>query len=111
MAGVHHPSGDVMKISFAYKSAQPDRWSGNGPSTHWRVSSWDLDTTTEPGSSGSPLFNQNGQIIGQLHGGAAAFPNNSYDTYGGIYYSWNDGLSQFLDPLGTGGLETVGANL
>ena len=27
---------------------------------------------TEPGSSGSPLFDQNHRIIGQLYGGAAA---------------------------------------
>ena len=32
---------------------------------------WELGVT-EPGSSGSPLFDQEGRIIGQLYGGGAA---------------------------------------
>lgn len=101
MSGVHHPSADVQKMAYAYKTAQYDRWSGSGPSTHWRVTSWDNRTTTEGGSSGSPLFDAQQRIIGQLHGGTASCNNpNGYDTYGGIYYSWDDGLSQYLNPFG-----------
>ena len=39
-------------------------------------------TNTEPGSSGSPLFDQNRRIIGTLHGGFAACSNNQSDWYG-----------------------------
>ena len=39
-----------------------------GAGTHVRVEDWDLGTT-EGGSSGSPLFDQNHRVIGQLHGG------------------------------------------
>ena len=39
-----------------------------GAGTHVRLEDWDLGTT-EGGSSGSPLFNQDHRVIGQLHGG------------------------------------------
>ncbi|MEO1436677.1 MAG: T9SS type A sorting domain-containing protein, partial [Bacteroidota bacterium] len=76
--------------------------------THWRVEDWDLGTT-EPGSSGSPLFDLNGRIIGQLSGGFAACGNNLEDWYGKVWYSWDqvnanplNNLEAWLDPNGTG---------
>ena len=113
--GIHHPSGDVKKISF-----ENDPLSGNGSfggsptGTHWEVPDWDQGTT-EPGSSGSPLFDQaNKRIIGQLHGGGAACSgsgnNGLSDVYGKIWYSWDQngtgtaGLADWLDPIGTGAL-------
>ncbi|MCP4592575.1 MAG: S1 family peptidase, partial [bacterium] len=107
---IHHPSTDEKSISFEnnpctttsyYSSSSP------GDGTHIRVADWDLGTT-EPGSSGSPLFNQNHHIVGQLHGGDAACGNNSPDWYGRFSSSWAGGgtnstrLSNWLDPLGTG---------
>ena len=89
--GIHHPSGDIKKISFDYDNASN---SGN----YWDVDSWD-DGTTEPGSSGSPLFDgQTHRIIGQLYGGVASCTNFGYDTYGKTSVSWNLGLSEYLDP-------------
>ncbi|HNU83421.1 MAG TPA: T9SS C-terminal target domain-containing protein, partial [Thermoanaerobaculia bacterium] len=61
--------------------------------------------TTEPGSSGSPLFDPNHRIVGQLHGGSAACGNNLSDYYGRFSVSWTGGgsntsrLSNWLDPL------------
>ena len=75
-----------------------------GDGTHVRVSDWD-DGTTEPGSSGSPLFNQDHQVIGQLHGGGAACGNNKSDWYGKFSTSWTGGDSnstRLCDWLGTG---------
>ena len=93
--GIHHPSGDIKKISFDYDNASS---SGN----YWDVDSWD-DGTTEPGSSGSPLFDgQTHRIIGQLYGGVASCTNFGYDTYGKTSVSWNLGLSDYLDPNNTG---------
>lgn len=63
--GIHHPMGDVMKISIENDDAVADDWFGGGD-THWLVE-FD-DGIVEPGSSGSPLFNQNGLIVGQLSG-------------------------------------------
>lgn len=70
---------------------------------------WDIGTT-EPGSSGSPLFNQDNRVIGQLHGGDAACDNDESDWYGAFYASWTGGdksssrLLDWLDPGNTGQL-------
>mgnify|MGYP001223757957 CR=1 FL=1 len=93
--GIHHPSGDIKKISFDYNNASN---AGN----YWDVNQWE-DGTTEPGSSGSPLFDGNSQrIIGQLYGGTASCTSITYDTYGKTSVSWNLGMSQYLDPFSTG---------
>jgi subtilisin-like proprotein convertase family protein len=74
---------------------------------HVIIPDWDIGTT-EGGSSGSPLFNNQRQVVGQLHGGAAACGNNAYDTYGWFYSSWegggsvNNALKYWLDPDDTG---------
>jgi lysyl endopeptidase len=107
---IHHPSGDEKSISF---EDDPLTITSNGSSispgngTHLRVEDWDLGTT-EPGSSGSPLFNSSHRIVGQLHGGLAACGNNEPDWYGRLFTSWEgDGTSStrlrdYLDPEGTG---------
>ena len=93
--GIHHPSGDIKKISFDYDNASN---SGN----YWDIDSWD-DGTTEPGSSGSPLFDgSTHRIIGQLYGGVASCTNFGYDTYGKVSTSWGLGLNNILDPDNTG---------
>jgi lysyl endopeptidase len=110
MTGIHHPSGDVKKISHARKAGVPDRWSASEPGFwHWRVTTWD-DGTTEPGSSGSPLFDQNAHIVGQLHGGTASCFNNAWDAYGATWASWRNGLGSWIDPSGTGSLIVNGTD-
>ena len=101
--GIHHPSGDIKKISFDYDNA-----SNSG--SFWDVDSWD-DGTTEPGSSGSPLFDGlTHRIIGQLYGGVASCTNFGYDTYGKTSVSWNLGLSSYLDPYNVGLTSLDGIN-
>ncbi len=71
---IHQPSGDEKAISFESHSTTMTSYLGTaspGDGTHVRVADWDIGTT-EPGSSGSPLFNQDHRVIGQLHGGFAA---------------------------------------
>ncbi len=75
---IHHPSGDIKKISFDNNAAGTATYNG---ATCWRIFTWE-DGTTEPGSSGSPLFDQNHRIIGQLYGGQATCSNNVNDYYG-----------------------------
>ncbi len=114
---IHHPSLDEKRISFEFDPTYPGNWgSGNQniPSgNHIIVPDWDIGTT-EGGSSGSPLFNRKKQVVGQLHGGAASCNNNSYDSYGWIFYSWTGGgtpassLSSWLDPDNTGLTEIDG---
>jgi hypothetical protein len=75
----------------------------------WTVE-WDRNTTTEGGSSGSPLFDQNHRIIGQLWGGGASCSNlSSPDYYGRVRSSWEPANSNstnqlkfWLDPNNSG---------
>ncbi len=107
---IHHPSGDIKKISF--DDAAPSISQGMGSSeanSTWTVE-WDRNTTTEGGSSGSPLFDQNHRIIGQLWGGGASCQNLSApDYYGRVANSWEPAgsnstnqLKFWLDPTNSG---------
>jgi len=101
--GIHHPAGDVKKISFSYFPTTHGSWSGGPANTHWRITQW-TNGTTEPGSSGSPLFDSNHRVIGQLHGGTAScrIVIGGWDAYGKIAKSYDAGLRRFIDPENTG---------
>ena len=67
--GIHHPAGDIKKISTYTSSIYSDTYGGNVSGTHWSLS-WTSTQNghgiTEGGSSGSPLFtynNGNSRII------------------------------------------------
>jgi len=118
--GIHHPSGDIMKVCRDNTGAIKTSTGGIpiwviGGTSFGGGGGWELGVT-EGGSSGSPLFNQDGRVIGQLWAGSAACQgtndNNDIDYYGRFAASWNGGgtpstrLSDWLDPLGTGSLTT-----
>jgi lysyl endopeptidase len=114
--GIHHPEGDMKKISFEDDPLSVTTYLKNpspGDGTHLRVADWDLGTT-EPGSSGSPIFSPNKHIVGLLHGGWADCDNNESDWYGRFYRSWTGGgtvstrLSDWLDPNGIGAMSLDG---
>ena len=112
--GIHHPSGDVMKVCRDNNSATKEV---NGGAQTWEIvggglyGGWEIGVT-EPGSSGSPLFDQEGRIIGQLYGGGAACAgtndNGAFDYYGRVGVSWEGGgtsstrLRDWLDPQNSG---------
>lgn len=111
---IHHPSGDVKKISLCHQSLEHGNSQGDSGTTHWKVPYWNRGTT-ETGSSGSALFNAQKQIIGQLDGGTASCSDTSgFDSFGKISYSWRlsenngYGLQQWLDPLQTGATKCEG---
>lgn len=107
--GIHHPAGDIKKISFENTPLISTTFGSSPANSHWGVTSWD-NGVTEGGSSGSPLFDENHRTVGQLHGGASACgaPQLS-DEYGKFFTSWTGGgtnstrLSNWLDPSGTAG--------
>jgi V8-like Glu-specific endopeptidase len=101
---IHHPNTDEKSISFENDPTTTTSYLSNtvpGDGTHIRITDWDLGTT-EGGSSGSPLFNQNQHVVGQLHGGYASCTSQTSDWYGRFSVSWTHGLSSYLDPLASG---------
>lgn len=123
--GIHHPSGDYMKISTFNKVARTSTWYGidnikGAPNAHWNVvfeQTANGHAVTEGGSSGSPLFNQNKQIVGTLSGGSSSCEKpNGANTYGKLYYHWDqypnkDNTSRmdiYLDPNHTGKTQLAG---
>ena len=106
---IHHPSGDIKKIAFDDAPAVISQAMGSTEANSTWTVEWDRNTTTEGGSSGSPLFDQNKRIIGQLWGGGASCSNLSApDYYGRVSSSWlpagsinSSQLKFWLDPNNT----------
>lgn len=113
---VHHPAGSAKRISFddspLLRTAYAQESASSGD-THWLIESWELGTT-EGGSSGAPLYNDDQQIVGVLSGGAAgcvagsARDNNQPDWYGSLAAGFtktdfdNTTFADLLDPMDTG---------
>jgi len=111
---IHHPSGDVKKITQDFD-----------PIIVFNSTiDWDNDLVTTPrshfrgfpdlgafqgGSSGCPYLDNNGHIIGQLHGGDALCDEPKAFN-GRLSSSWTGGgtassrMRDWLDPLNTGNL-------
>jgi protocatechuate 3,4-dioxygenase beta subunit len=130
--GIHHPRGDVKKIStFTYpaRSGTFSSSSNTGATgAHWLV---EYDATdngysrTESGSSGSSLFDQQGKIVGTLSGSnSVSYPcdgsnGNTAGTawYGKLSYHWDAHsgdsakyhMKTYLDPDGSGLLTVAGS--
>jgi hypothetical protein len=112
--GIHHPSGDVKKISTFNTRLQNSSY-GSSSATHWYVewaeteNGWGI---MEGGSSGSALFNSDGRIVGTLTGGASGCDvpaSYKYDVYGKMSWHWSSNgntnsrkLDHWLDPNETG---------
>ncbi|MCB0805072.1 MAG: T9SS type A sorting domain-containing protein [Bacteroidales bacterium] len=110
---IHHPSGDVKKVSTYSVPLISTTWLNNGVPSHWKVvwsetnNGWGV---TEPGSSGSPLYDMNGRIRGTLTGGQASCSQpDQPDYYGKFSWHWESNgtddtlqLRPWLDPANTG---------
>lgn len=116
---IHHPSGDLKKISTFQQTATTTSFGGVAPNTHWSVN-WVASPNghgvTESGSSGAPLYNAASQIVGTLTGGTS-FCNftSGADEYGKMSHHWqNNGtvpteqLRPWLDPDNTGAVTMGG---
>jgi uncharacterized protein (TIGR03437 family) len=87
--GIHHPQGSFTRISFGTLGVNQDASVGSetAPANLYYRVNWSLGLTEE-GSSGSPLINSAGQILGTLTGGVttpagtAACQIPQWSTYG-----------------------------
>ncbi|WP_156137202.1 serine protease [Tepidimonas taiwanensis] len=110
VAGIHHPRGDLKKISFGTNGGYLSCADSSGGSFSCSESTaavgdyhgvlWDVGTT-EPGSSGSSLFRSVGgdrYVIGVLRGGTSAC-SGSVSVYGRFDKAFQNGLKKWLDPV------------
>ena len=114
-SSIHHPRGDVKKFSV---DQDPPFAFWEPTNTHWQVN-WEFGFS-EGGSSGSPLFDQNRRIIGQLSGATFTPADcsedfNNISTAGQLWYSWDQNgtdateqLAPWLDPGASGSVSITG---
>ncbi len=110
---IHHPAGDIKKISFCYSPLAISSFSGYDVNKHWNITEWNVGTT-EGGSSGSGLFTTDMLLIGDLSGGEASCDYNYNDLYQQFYHCWDDynsyyrQLQHWLDPYGFNPMQMKG---
>ncbi|MBN1649788.1 MAG: T9SS type A sorting domain-containing protein [Bacteroidales bacterium] len=120
---IHHPQGDIKKISTYTTALSSATYTSNGynglTNGSWEVvwsETLNGHGVTEGGSSGCPIYSQDGFLIGTLTGGWAACSNLSgKDYYGKFNYHWDKNgdtpdtqLKPWLDPNNTGATQISG---
>ena len=121
---IHHPNGDIKKVSVEKDAIVPfestlswDNGITTPPGSHL-VTQFD-ESSYQGGSSGAPLLDYNGHIIGQLHGGPDGDETCSIGIgyHGKFSQSWEGGgtpesrLKDWLDPNNTENLTINGVEL
>jgi hypothetical protein len=101
---IHHPQGDVKKISIDNDEPVTASYDVYDANTFWKILQWDVGTT-EPGSSGAPLYDKDHRIVGTLSGGDAHCGSSINDYYQKLAAMWADypdsteQLKHWLDPM------------
>lgn len=121
--GLHHPAGDVMKVSTATKAPtdytyRDANFGAGADNAHWKfiyTATEHGHGVTEGGSSGSAIYNEQGLIVGTLTGGSSNCPSRVHgsNVYGKMAYHWDKGedaqthMAKYLDPVGNGATKTL----
>lgn len=106
---IHHPNLDVKKIIVYDKSLITTTYIDSkytaATNAHWKVE-YNGKSVSQMGSSGSPIFNENGLIVGTLTGGESSCSKLSGNDYFGKFaYHWdylkdeNKQMKKYLDPI------------
>ncbi len=100
---ISHPQGAPQ--AYSYHTVDVDK----GTCTSWPRGAWiysyDVVGATEGGSSGSPVVNASGQVVGQLSGGCGTnvydeCDNDSNATVDGALANYFSEVAAWLDPGG-----------
>lgn len=109
---IHHPKGDVRKVSqgkgvkaATYAMDQTNSGLPFVEDNHWLVGEWTMGAS-EAGSSGSGLFNNDMYLIGFLSGGSSTCSRPYSDYFWRLENCWNiadtlSSIKSLLDPKGT----------
>jgi len=86
---IHHPAGLVSKYGSTNTNLRIIDFLAFffNPGSHWEVASWDIGSTAG-GSSGSPLFDNQGLLVGGLSGGDSFCDKKLPDSFFALYKSW-----------------------
>ena len=120
---IHHPVGDIKKISIDIDTVKVHErtigWNNGSISPEFSHYINDFDLATyQPGSSGAAIFDPEGLVLGQLHGGPLSDESCTLGIgYSGrVSVSWDTGdgpedrLRDWLDPDGIAGDILEGKN-
>ena len=110
---IHHPRGDEKKIAvYSTPASKVEDATIEISNGSFSVDAWQVrwaQGTTEQGSSGSALWNQDRRMVGVLSGGDASCSNpNGADLFGRLERAWTASsassgqLRAHLDPTNTG---------
>jgi hypothetical protein len=106
-ASIHHPMGDVKKISVDVDEPVTSTFTSYTSNGFWKVLKWEAGTT-EGGSSGGPLFDQNKRVVGILSGGEAVCGRSVNDYFAKLSFIYDlsgvlwQQLRGWIDPAVTG---------
>lgn len=114
---IQHPRGDSKRMSYANAAPVKSDYAGYFENQikkgWWYIRRWNKGCT-EAGSSGSPLFDKNGWIIGALSGGQSDCAQPINDYYARLDTAWNHHnepskqLAHWLDPKHTNAMTMTG---
>lgn len=100
---LHHPQGDIKKISIENDPVTTVSFPEFEPNTHWYVTNYEVGAT-ERGSSGAGLINQKHRLIGTLTGGVTSCTEDAKEGYQKLYTAYDFysdkkyQLKNWLDP-------------
>lgn len=111
---IHHPNGDTKKISHDTGKCDSAKYNIDFINYgHWKVLNWESGST-EGGSSGAGLFNNEKRFVGILSGGNASCSEKTFDLFSRFDKMWNYSgeknkqLKFWLDPENTGNIKIDG---
>ena len=89
---IQHPQYSVKRISISDEDLAPFTLTDPNmifyKNAHWHVKTWEVGYTAS-GSSGSPLFNADGEIIGALSGGQSSENSPKDDYFFSLMKPWD----------------------